>query len=111
MQSNPYTSVIFAAATADETAGVRDMSSFDNIVTYITCVGTISTGTVTIEEAADVGSATWSTIGSAYDLTALTGGGTTAIHLTNSAYKAIRWRLSDAVTGTGGSCTVTVVAH
>lgn len=111
MQPNAYTSLILDTATADESAGVRDMSGFDRIVTYITGTGTISGGTLVIEEAASVGyTGTWAAIGSSVTLSDISGGKAAAVHLSDGAYRAIRWRLSDAVTG-GGSVSVTVGAH
>ena len=110
MQRNAYWSVILAAVTADEAAGVRMMQDFDRIVTYVTGTGTIDGGSLTIEEAADEGYlGTWSEIDTV-DLTDVTGGAGVAVHLDVAAYRAIRWRIDDAVTG-GGSVTVSVGAH
>ena len=111
MQRNPYSSVVLAAVTADASASSRDMSNFDHIVTYVKGNGTVSAGTLIIEESADAGdTGTWSAIGSSVDLSTLTGNVTLAIHHPVAAYRALRWRLSAAVTG-GGSVTVTVGAH
>lgn len=112
MQPNAYSSVILSGATAIGSAGARDLSDFDRIVTYVEGVGTISTGVLTIEEAPSVGyTGTWAAIDTV-DLTTLTGGAVTAaVHLTVGAYRAIRWRISTGVTGTDGAITVTVGAH
>lgn len=110
MQSNAYTSLVLDTATVDETSGVRDMSAYDQIVTYVTGTGTISAGNLAIEEAATPGyTGTWSNI-TTVDLTGVDSNACLAVHFDQGAYRFVRWRLSDAVTG-GGSVSVTVGAH
>ena len=73
---------------------------------YIRGIGTISTGTLIIEEA-DYSqteqdyTGTWSQIAS-ITLSGVTGNAQTAYHITDSSYGYVRVRLSAAVTG-GGS--------
>lgn len=74
----------------------------------ITCVGTISTGILSLEEAPDVNySGTWSVIQSV-DLTALTAGKTQTVHIIGTM-GAFRARISTNVTGAGGSVTANLV--
>ena len=76
---------------------------------YIRGIGTVSTGTLIIEEA-DIApneqdyTGTWSQIAS-ITLSALTGGAQQAYHIVDSSYGYVRVRLSAAVTG-GGSAYV-----
>lgn len=77
----------------------------------IICVGTISTGTLIIEEASAPDYAgTWSQLGSDIDLTALTGGKETVAHI-NGTFRAVRVRVGTDVTGAGGSVTVGIMSN
>ncbi len=76
---------------------------------YIRGIGTVSTGTLLIEEADFTPSendyaGTWSQITS-IALSTVTGGAQVAYHLTDTSYGMVRVRVSVAVTG-GGSVTV-----
>jgi hypothetical protein len=82
------------------------MARVKNHTIYITGTGTISGGTVTIEEAADATYAggTWQIIGAAINATNATAGAMSITHFTQSSL-AIRARISAAITG-GGSVQV-----
>lgn len=114
-----------AGTTATGSSQHYDLSHYGPLTVYVTAVGTISTGTLLIEEAdwnpdteTDFGG-TWSTV-QTIDLTALTGasapGNQTAYHIPTSAPGSYAWafvraRISVAVTGTGGSVKVVMRAR
>lgn len=78
----------------------------DNVTVYVTATGTVSGGTVRIEEADDAAfSGTWSQI---QDVTPITNA-VVAVHLTG-AIAAIRARITSNITG-GATVDVRIVAH
>ena len=111
-----------AAGTVSQPFNARTMTA---PALYIKGAGTISTGTLIIEEAdwapdAMPYSGTWSTIYftippatsavSSIDLTALTGGAQQSLKFTGpNAFGYVRVRIGTAVTGSNGSVTVTLV--
>jgi len=107
------------------------MRNYQTVTVYVTGYGTISTGTLLIEEADYDGpgnsggqgaekpfEGTWSLV-QTLDLTAVTGGSTTgkqiAYHVPSSApgfyaYSYLRARFSVDITGASGSATVVLLA-
>lgn len=95
---------IFPAATTGTGSSYLVPVSDKNPVFSFRGAGTISGGTVLLEEAMDPDySGTWSVL---YTLTAsnLTGGATQVIHILGSV-RAVRVRVSSNITGAGGSIT------
>lgn len=90
--------------SSSSNGGVREL------VYYVVGVGTISAGTLVIEEAPapDYGG-TWSQIGASIDLTALTGGATQAVHL-SGVFCCTRARVTVNLTG-GGTVYVALVGN
>lgn len=104
---------LLSAVTAITTkAAVVIPTEYKTITIFIIGVGTISAGTLVIEESDNVDYAgTWSQIGSAIDLTALTGGAQQVVHIAVSNFFALQVRLSVGVTGANGSVTVEIQAN
>lgn len=84
------------------------------VTLYLRSVGTTTGGTIVLEEA-DWGpleapySGTWSQIGS-YTANSFTGGVQSANHISNSAYRWLRVRISATITG-GGTILAALVAQ
>jgi hypothetical protein len=106
---------VLTGVTSGTGAPVLIQGNVSFLTIYVLGVGTISTGTLIIEEAlldptgqvATGGfGGTWSAIGAPVDLTLLTGGGANGlmggIHITGT-FSAIRTRIGTSVTGTGGA--------
>lgn len=91
------------AAGAD--AEVIDCTSLTLLALYLRGVGTISGGTIQLEEASEPDYAgTWSPIGAAINANTLSGGKELTTHLAVGAYAYIRVREATAVSG-GGTAT------
>lgn len=99
---------LLTAATLINTASTAvDLGGARGVTVYISgSNATVSAGAVTIEEADDTAyTGTWSAIGSAITVVQNT---QTAVHLPD-VYKALRTRVSTAVTG-GGTVSTRIVA-
>lgn len=100
---------LLAAATTINSvgAGAVDLAGARGVTVYISgSNATVSAGAVTIEEADDTAyTGTWSAIGSAITVVQNT---QTAVHLPD-VYKAVRTRVSTAVTG-GATVSTRIVA-
>lgn len=84
-------------------------NSSKNPCVYVRGAGTITGGTIIIEEASDVAYAgTWSQIQS-IAASGMTGGAEVAIHLSGVTLKGIRARVSSNITG-GGSVSADLVS-
>jgi hypothetical protein len=101
---------VAGVTTGQSSAILRDQ---DGVLSfYVRGIGTITGGTLIIEEAdwnqfIDVDyTGTWSQIQSV-TLSTLSGGAQLSIHITDSSYGFVRARISSTVTG-GGSITVAV---
>ena len=91
-----------AATTGNGSAG----SVEDRGTVYVVGAGTISGGTVVIEEAhSEDYSGTWSSL-QTITASALTGGAVQAIHV-SGFYRAVRARISSTITG-GGTISATL---
>lgn len=104
-----YLSAELYSGTAASTGQPVDARGFQNLSIYLRGTGTVSAGTIIVEEASEPDyTGTWSQIRS---LTAsdATGGVEIAYHEDSASYRFIRARASAAVTG-GGSCIVRVTA-
>ena|SRR5258706_5296476 len=102
--------LLSAVTTGTSVAIVIPITS-DWLYISIVCAGTISTGALVLEEAADPDYAgTWSQLGNDIDLTALTGGDVEIVHI-NSTFRAVRARVKTDVTGAGGSVTVGLMSN
>lgn len=84
-----------------------------NVTLYIEGDGTISTGTLILEEAyydlnQGVYAGTWSQLPGSVpiDLTVLTGGAQQAVHIVDYSIWALRARIGTSVTGANGSISV-----
>lgn len=100
-----------AGTTANATTGLSvDLQGASALTFYVVGTGTISGGTLVLEEAATYDyTGTWSQI-TTITLSTISGGATVAYHAqTPAAWIAVRPRLSAAVTG-GGSIQVIIAA-
>ena len=116
MSAMGYLSVPLLDDATTGTSGSVPCHGFPNVAINIEGSGTISAGTLVIEEAwfnaaqANTYSGTWSQIESSIDLTAVSGGEQQIVHLPSpNAYANVRVRLTATVTG-GGSVSVSLEA-
>lgn len=102
------------AQTVDETTSEAVYCGpYPNVTIYVTGVGTLSSGVITIEEAdfnpstaaASLYAGTWSAI-TTVNASDVTGGAQKAVHLSPSAYSWIRTRISTVIGGGGTVSTV-----
>lgn len=118
----PIATPCFTDQSADETLGPWiDVRGCAYVTFYLTGSGTISSGVVTIEEAAPknpttnpnvVGEATggYSAI-TTYNASGVSGGAQVAIHLTPAAYCFVRARISTVLGGSSPLVSATCVAY
>lgn len=118
----PITQACFVDQSADETLGPWiDVRGCAHVAFYVTGAGTISSGVITIEEAAPkdpgsnptvAGEATgaYSSV-TTYSASGVTGGAQAAIHLTPAAYCFVRARISTILAGTNPVVSVCCVAY
>lgn len=113
----PLFVTLLTAQTADETQSQPvDLRGYSNFTVFQTGAGTITSGVLTIEEAAydphAVGAygGTWSSI-TTLDPTQVSGGATQAYHAASDrAYSFVKARISTAIGG-GGSLSAILVAN
>ena len=109
---------VFTQVTAGSSQGFDLSAGYQHLTVFVTGYGTISTGTLIVEESDQQGfGGTWSQIDS-IDLTAVTGGSTTGIQQASHepvsapgtfAYRWVRLRIGTSVTGSGGSVSVSLL--
>lgn len=118
MIRNSLRVVLLNQQTADETTSQPvDVSGFSSIVFYLMGQGgTISSGSITYEEATtdpahseQTYGGTWSIIGTAVNATDVTGDKSKATHPARGAYHVVRARIDTAIGG-GGNVSVVLVA-
>ncbi len=97
----------------DNTVGMSmpvDVSHYSNITLYLKGAGTISAGTLIVEEADYVGATTdvWSDITGSVpiDCTEVSGGEQKAYQVPIGAYGYLRARIGTSIAGAGGSISV-----
>lgn len=109
--SKPSTSNDLTGVTTGTSVPVR-VTAYDNLSFFVIGAGTISGGTVLIEEASSPTYAgTWSQIAT-IDPTTVTGGAQTVYHTPpDNSFSYVRARISSDITGSGGAVSVTLRAN
>lgn len=115
MTEGPFRAVLLNAVTSGTSQPIH-VANYSNLTIYLKGAGTISTGTLIVEEsdfASIPNGDTWSSVTGSLPIlcTDVTGGAQKAYQLPIGAYSAIRVRVGTAVTGSGGSISVVIVGN
>lgn len=113
MAANPgfgtFVNIIRAAQTAAQQGVPFNAAPYTNFTVYLTGTGTITSGVITVFEAAQTSyGGTWSTV-TTQDADAVSAGAVLAIHLQTGAYRALRVDITTLIGG-GGSLQVDLAA-
>lgn len=101
----PLIATAASALNSGSTIAVDLRGEVHHVTVYVTTSAGVSAGVVSIEEAPSTDyTGTWSVVGT---VTTSTASSTSAVHLTGT-YKALRTRISTAITG--GTVTTHIVA-
>lgn len=114
-QGGRLSTTLLSAVTTGTSQGI-DTRGMNNLTVYITSTGTVSGGTLLVEEAyynlmtQPIYSGTWSQVKSLAGGTDFGTNSQTAYHPTTAAYDHVRVRISSNITG-GGTITVQLVGQ